>query len=209
VLRRSGDRDQPLVQPRALLVGDAGGAEGGEGVAQPVGDRLVPAGRVGVVRRVPARRVLVRPVLVRITHGGQRTPAYGGSVDPSTAAPASRTLTAAAALAATAAVGTALLAVAHTGASIPLLSRLGPQGGAVPPAVVAFGVGTLLFGAIAWGLARRERWAWTLGLGVAALSVLSGVGQFRGVVSAVGIAISLALAALLLAPASRSAVGRG
>jgi hypothetical protein len=47
-----------------------------------------------------------------------------------------------------------------------------------------------------------------VGLAVSVLAVLSGIGQFRGVVSAAGIVLSLALIGLLLAPASRSAVGR-
>ncbi len=112
----------------------------------------------------------------------------------------------AALLAAIAAVGNLLLAVAHLGIEIPVLSALGPQGGAVPPAVVAFTVGTVVFGAIAVGLARGRRWAWVGGLVVSALAVLSGVGQFRGVVSALGIVLSLGLLALLLAPSSRRAV---
>jgi hypothetical protein len=124
------------------------------------------------------------------------------SPDPTATGP----LRAAAALSATAAVGTLLLAVAHTGVTVPLLSALGPQGDAVPPAVVAFCAATLLFGGVAAGLARARRWAWGAGLGVAALAVLGGVGQFRGVVSAVGIALALAMAALLLTPAARRAV---
>jgi hypothetical protein len=118
------------------------------------------------------------------------------------------TLRVAVGLAGVAAVGTLLLAIAHTGVEVPLLSALGPQGGAVPPAVVAFGVATVLFAGIALGLTRRSRMAWAVGLAVSVLAVLSGIGQFRGVVSAAGIVLSLALIGLLLAPASRSAVGR-
>lgn len=129
----------------------------------------------------------------------RRTYARGVDTTPAT-------LRSAAVVAGIAAVGTLLLAIAHTGVTIPLLSRLGPQGGAVPPAVVAFAAGTALFGAIAVGLLRRARWAWIGGLAVAGLSVLSGIGQFRGVVSAVGIALSILLATLLLAPGSRQAV---
>ena len=122
-----------------------------------------------------------------------------------------RTLTpalrAAVVVAAVAALGNALLAIAHTGADIPVLSSLGPQGDAVPPAIVAFTVGTVLFAAIAVGLWRRQRWAWIAGLVVSVLALLSGVGQFRGVVSALGILVALLLAGLLLAPGSRDAVG--
>lgn len=99
-----------------------------------------------------------------------------------------------------AALGNALLAVAHTGVEVPLLSALGPSGDAVPAAVVVFTVGTVLFAAIAWGLASGQRWARPLALGVCALSILSGIGQFRGVVSAIGILLAVVLAGLLLLP---------
>lgn len=118
------------------------------------------------------------------------------------------TLRVAVALAGVAAVGTLLLAVAHTGVEVPVLSALGPQGGAVPPAVVAFAVATVLFAGIGLGLARRNRVAWVAGLAVSVLAVLSGIGQFRGVVSAIGIVLSVALIGLLLAPPSRAAVDR-
>lgn len=102
-----------------------------------------------------------------------------------------------------AAVGNALLAIAHTGVEVPLLSALGPSGGAVPPAVVAFTVGTLLFAAIAVGLWREARWARPVGIGVAGLSILSGLGQFRGMVSAFGIVLAAVLLVLLVLDARR------
>lgn len=111
------------------------------------------------------------------------------------------------ALATISALGTSLLAVAHTGVTVPLLSALGPQGGAVPPAVVAFTVATLLFAVLAFGLRRAARWAWVGGLVLAAASILGGVGQFRGVVSAIGIGLAVVLLGVLLAPSSRRAVG--
>ncbi len=110
-------------------------------------------------------------------------------------------------LSAVAALGNLLLAIAHTGVTIPGFSSLGPQGGAVPPAVVAFVIGTAMFTAISVGLLNRQRWAWVTGLVVSALAVLSGVGQFRGVVSAAGIVLAIGLAALLLAPPSRRQIG--
>ncbi|MGI9015680.1 MAG: hypothetical protein ACR2HR_01000 [Euzebya sp.] len=119
------------------------------------------------------------------------------------------TLRGAVVVAGLAAAGCLLLAVAHLGITIPLFSTLGPQGGAVPPAVVAFAVGTSLFTAIGIGLWRRRRWAWLAGLIVSGLAVVSGIGQFRGVVSAVGIVLAVILAALLLAPASRHQIGQG
>lgn len=108
------------------------------------------------------------------------------------------------------AVGAALLAIAHTGATVPLLSRLGPQGGAVPPAVVVFGVGAAAFAAVAVGVGRGRSWGRWLGLGVAAMGVLSGVGQFRGAASAAGIVLALGLGLLLLRPISgREVSGAG
>lgn len=104
----------------------------------------------------------------------------------------------AAVIAGIAAFGNLLLGIAHTGATVPLLSRIGPQGGAVPPAVVAFSVGTLVFGALAWGLWRGAAWARWVGLAVCALAILSGIGQFRGVVSAAGIVLAVVLGVLLL-----------
>lgn len=109
-------------------------------------------------------------------------------------------------LAAVVALGTFLLAIAHLGITIPVLSALGPQGGAVPPAVVAFTVATILFGAVTVGLLRRSRVAWIGAIVLSVLIILSSVGQFRGVVSGMGIAISLALIVLLLVPTSRRAV---
>ena len=115
-------------------------------------------------------------------------------------------LRAAVALTGIAAVGTLLLAIAHLGIEIPMLSAPGPEGGAVPPTAVALPIATALFAGVGYGLARRNRLAWGIGLGVSALSILSGIGQFRGVVSAIGIGLSVVLIGLLLAPASRDAV---
>ena len=105
------------------------------------------------------------------------------------------------------AFGTLLLAIAHTGVTIPLLSALGPDGdSAVPPAVVAFTVATILFAAIALGLARQSKVAWWGGIGLSAAIILSSIGQFRGAVSALGIVLAVLLIALLLSPPSRQAV---
>lgn len=103
-------------------------------------------------------------------------------------------------------LGNLLLALAHTGMDIPLLSRLGPQGGAVPAAVGAFTVGTIVFGAVAVGLFFGARWARGLGLAVAALSIISGFGQFRGVVSAAAMVLAVILGLLLLRAPATAAV---
>ncbi len=104
-------------------------------------------------------------------------------------------------------VGAALLSVGHAGVSLPLLSALGPGGDrAVPPAVVAFAVATVLATAVAVGAFRRRAWAWALGLAVFGLTALGAVTPYRGVGSAVGIALGLAGVAVLLSPAGRAAL---
>ncbi|CAN5164408.1 hypothetical protein BH23ACT9_BH23ACT9_35550 [soil metagenome] len=118
-----------------------------------------------------------------------------------------QTLQIAVVVAAIAALGNLVMAIAHTGVTIPLLSRLGPQGGAVPVAVGIFAAGTLAFGLVAFGLQRRSRVAWIAGIVIAALSILSGISMFRGPVTAIAMVLAAVLLALLLAPRSRQAVG--
>lgn len=101
-------------------------------------------------------------------------------------------------------VGTATLTVGHSGVTVPLVSALGPGGGdPVWPAAAGFAVATALFAAIAVGLFRRRAWAWPLATVVNGLVAASGVLQFRGAVSAVGVALGLASLVLLLTPAVR------
>lgn len=180
-----GDGDQALVPSGLVLIHHSGICQGQKAQPQLVTHTFKPL-LFGIVH---ARTV--EHTAARIAGVNDLTPSLRGAV----------------ALSALAAVGNLLLAIAHTGVTIPLFSSLGPQGGAVPPAVVAFAVGTTLFTAITIGLLRQHRWAWIAGLVVSALAVLSGVGQFRGVVSAVGIVLAVGLAALLLARPSRRQIG--
>lgn len=113
---------------------------------------------------------------------------------------------AAAAVAFVGAVGLVLLAIAHLGVSLPGLAALGPAGGAVPQAAGGFAVGAVLYAVIGAGLLRARAWAWASGLVVSALAVLSGVMQFRGAASALGIVVAVLLGALLLLPATRRAL---
>lgn len=184
---------------RLVGIGQGWGGEGGEALPEAVGDA---AGPVVVLGGVIGGVIVV--ALGLLLHGRDTTLAGMDRPPPAPALPA--TLRAAVGLTGVAAVGTLLLAIAHLGIVIPVLSALGPQGGAVPPAVAAFTVATALFAGVGYGLARRSRMAWGVGLGVSALSILSGIGQFRGVVSAVGIGLSVLLIGLLLAPPSRDAV---
>jgi hypothetical protein len=105
-----------------------------------------------------------------------------------------------------AAVGSALLAVAHLGVEIPLLSALGPGGDrAVPSAAAAFTVIALLYTVLAIGAFARARWAWWAGLVVNVLVVAGGVRNYRGVASAIAILLAALLVVLLLSPGGRQA----
>lgn len=108
-----------------------------------------------------------------------------------------------------AAIGTALLSVSHMGVEIPLLANLGPGGTrAVPVAAVGFAVAAVLYAGVAFGAFRQASWAWTAGVVLNALAVLSGLGNFRGVASAVGIVIGVLILIVLLGPGGRQALRR-
>src|SRR5688572_14148440 len=105
------------------------------------------------------------------------------------------------------AVGCAVMAIAHAGVEVPLLSQLGPGGNdPVWPAVIAFSIGALVLAFVAIGASRARAWAWALGLVVHALIVLFALLPFRGVGSAVAIVISVASVALLLSRAGRASL---
>lgn len=132
---------------------------------------------------------------------------------PSRSRPSARPRSAAAAtvgwLAALAALGSALLAVAHLGVELPLLSALGPGGDTVVvPAAIAFTVGTVVWGALSASAFRGARWVLPGGVVFSVLSILSGAMPYRGVASGVGIALAAAVLVTLLSPAGRRAFGR-
>lgn len=104
------------------------------------------------------------------------------------------------------AMGTALLAVGHIGLEVPVLSALGPEGDrAVPVAAALFAAGALAYAAIAVGAFLQARWAWPVGLLVNGLAIASGFRQFRGVASALGIVLGIAVVVVLLSPGGRKA----
>ena len=104
----------------------------------------------------------------------------------------------------TLAAGSALLSVAHLGVQIPVLSVLGPGGDrAVIPAAIAFAIAAILQGVTSLGVARRRAWGWPLGVLIAALMLVGAAMPFRGLVSAIGIALAGAELALLLSGAVR------
>lgn len=112
-------------------------------------------------------------------------------------------------LAAVAATGSALLAVAHLGVELPLLSELGPGGDTVVvPAAIAFGVGTVVWAGLSIGAFRSGRWVLAVGVVFSVLSILSGAMPYRGVASGVGIALASAVLVTLLSPSGRRAFGR-
>ena len=103
-------------------------------------------------------------------------------------------------------VGTTLLTIGHAGITLPLVSGLGPGGNRVIlPAAIAFAVATALAFTVAFGALGRRSWAWALGLLLHALVVLGSAMPYRGVASAVGIAIGLVSLAVLLSPPGRKA----
>jgi hypothetical protein len=114
-------------------------------------------------------------------------------------------------ISATLAAGSALMAVAHLGYGIPVLSALGPGGGrAVIPAAIAFAVAAVLQGATSLGIARRRAWGWPLGVLIAALMLVGAAMPFRGVVSAIAVVLAGAELALLLSgPARREMLPTG
>jgi hypothetical protein len=108
-----------------------------------------------------------------------------------------------------AAVGAGLLAVAHAGVELPLVSALGPGGDRpVPVAAAVFGVGTLVYLALAIGAFARAGWVRPVGLLVSVLAILQGVRSFRGVASGAAIVVSVLIAVLLLSPGGRAAFRR-
>lgn len=107
------------------------------------------------------------------------------------------------------AAGSLLMAIAHAGVRIPLFSALGPAGNrAVPPAAIAFSVGALLHGLVAYGVAGRRTWAWPVGVTVAAVTLIGAATPFRGAGSLVGIVLAAAQLGLLLTGTARRAILR-
>lgn len=89
------------------------------------------------------------------------------------------------------AVGSALLAIGHSGVRVPVVSALGPGGDdPVVPAAIAFAAAAALHGAVCVGITRRRPWAWPLGILAGAITLLGAAVPFRGAASLIGIVLA-------------------
>lgn len=105
------------------------------------------------------------------------------------------------------AAGCVLMAIAHLGIRVPVVSALGPGGNqAIPPAAAAFTIAALLFAVVTAGIVRGRAWSWPTALVLHALALLGAAVPYRGVGSAVGIALTGAAIAVLLTPSARRAL---
>lgn len=104
------------------------------------------------------------------------------------------------------ALGTALMALAHTGVAVPLLDAIGPGGDTVvPQAAIGFAVAAAGFAAATAGLLRARRWGWALGVVVLTATLLAAAVPFRGAGSVLGMGLAAAgLVALALPGVRRS-----
>jgi hypothetical protein len=129
---------------------------------------------------------------------------------PTTRAPATRrpfAATAIGALAGLGALGSLVMTLAHLDLDLPLISGLGPEGSLVPVAI-GFAVGTVLYGAVAYGAFARARWAWPAALVLNAVALLATLGPPRrpGLFEPVAIAVSLLALGILVSPPGRRAL---
>lgn len=103
------------------------------------------------------------------------------------------------------AAGSALMAIAHAGVQVPIVSAFGPGGSRVIlPAAIAFSVAAVLHAAVAYGVARRRGWSWPLGVLVAGATLLAAAVPFRGAGSILGIVLAGAQVVLLLSGTVRA-----
>lgn len=104
------------------------------------------------------------------------------------------------------AVGSALMAVSHAGVTVPLLAALGPGGQrALPEVATGFAVATVLFAVVAVGAWRLRAWAWAGGLVLHGVALIAATMPWRGPVSGVAAAISIAALAVLATRPGRTA----
>ena len=117
-----------------------------------------------------------------------------------------RAATTVAALCWTGFAGALVMAVAHTGTDLPVVSDLGP-GRPIPPVAAGFFVGAALYAVAAVKARQPAPGPWKLALIVNVVALVAAAFPFRGAVSAVAVAVSLAAVALLCSRPGRQAFG--
>lgn len=102
--------------------------------------------------------------------------------------------------------GALVMAVAHTGADVPVVSDLGP-GRPIPPVAAGFFLGAALYAGAALAARTPAPRPWRLALAVNGVAFVAAAFPFRGAVSAAAVTVSLAAMALLCSRAGRQAFG--
>lgn len=101
-------------------------------------------------------------------------------------------------------VGAAVMSLAHTGLTVPVVEDLGPGRPLVPVAAV-FAAGAVAYAAVALAAFRTLSWWWPAALAVNVVAVASAAGQYRGTPSLVAIVVGIASLLVLLASAGSKA----
>ncbi|MBW3601378.1 MAG: hypothetical protein KY434_01605 [Actinobacteria bacterium] len=112
-------------------------------------------------------------------------------------------------LAVAGAAGSAAMSLSHAGVALPVVSALMPGRIVLPPVAAGFAVGAVAFAAVAVGAFRRRPWAWAAGVAVNGLTLTSAAVPFRGVPSALAVAVTLAALGVLASRAGREALRPG
>lgn len=113
-------------------------------------------------------------------------------------------VTTVAVLSAVLAVGCVVMAIAHSGVEVPVISRLGPGGGRpVVPAALAFALAAALLTVLTLGMWRQRPWSWAAGLVVHGVVVAGAAFPYRGWGSLAGIVLAGAAFVLLVSRPGR------
>lgn len=99
--------------------------------------------------------------------------------------------------------GSAFMALAHLGVTLPLVGDT-PY---LAPVAVSFAVGTVLYAVTAFGAFLRRNWAWALGLVVNGLAFASTAAPpYRGGIEPVAMLVSVVALAILVSRPGRTAL---
>lgn len=103
-------------------------------------------------------------------------------------------------------LGSASMALAHLGVTLPLVGET-PY---LAPVAAGFAVGAVFYAVTAAGAFRRRSWAWALALAVNGLAFASTAAPpYRGGIEPVAMLVSVAALALLVSPPGRAALLHG